>query len=154
MAEIERLQKAKAAAAEGWAHIQQQMDKVFEYTAFPDTMIAAEILSHFASSPPEVRQAELQRAYESGDVVTLKGLGAGPSYLTGLSVEQHKAMVRDRLVSLHPETPANSIAAKAFDEQTEFATLLEATVLQSAAEMIDFVEAASFEAAAQDAVAA
>ncbi len=36
----------------------------------------------------------------------------------------------------------------------EFATLLEGTVLQSAAEMIDFVEAASFEAAAQGAVVA
>lgn len=44
--------------------------------------------------------------------------------------------------------------AKAFDEQADFATLIETTVLQATATMIDFVEADSFALAAQDAVAA
>lgn len=93
-------------------------------------------------------------ASEAGDLVTLKALGAGPAYLAGLTTDKHKALVCDRMVSLHPEGSANRDAAKAFDEQAEFATLLEATVLHGFAEMIDFAEADSFEALAQDAVAA
>jgi len=151
---IERLHKARASAAEGRAHIQQQMDKLFEYSSFPDTMIAAEIRSHFAASPPEVRFAELQRASETGDLVTLKALGAGPAYLAGLDARMHKELVRDRMVSLHPEASANRDAAKAFDEQAEFATLLETTVIHGVAELIDFEQADSFEAVAKEAVAA
>lgn len=151
---IERLHKARATAAEGRANIQQHMDKLFDYSTFPETMVAAEIRSHFASSPPEVRHAELQRAQEAGDLVTLKALGAGPAYLSGLTPEVYKTMVRDRVVALHPEAAANSVAAKAFDEQAEIATLLENTVMHGVSELIDFVEAESFEAVAADAVAA
>jgi len=45
-------------------------------------------------------------------------------------------------------------AAKTFDEQAEFATLIETTVLQATAELIEFVEADSLAAMTQDAVAA
>jgi len=151
---IERLHKARATAAEGRAHIQQQMDKLFEYASFPDTMIAAEIRSHFASSPPEARYAELQRASEAGDLVTLKALGAGPAYLAGIEPRMHKELVRDRVVALHPEAAANRDAATAFDEQAQLATMLEDTVMHGVAELVDFEQADSFEAVAQEAVAA
>lgn len=100
-----------------------------------------------------MRFAELQRASETGDLVTLKALGAGPACLAGLDASMYKSMVRDRVVSLHPEASANRDAAKAFDEQAEFATLLETTVIHGVAEMIDFEAADSFEAVAREAVA-
>jgi hypothetical protein len=86
--------------------------------------------------------------------VTLKAIGTGPCYLAGLTPDQHKMLVRDKMIDLNPDARLCREAAEAFDQQAEFATLLETTVMQATAELIDFVEADSFEAAAQDAVAA
>lgn len=150
---LEALNKARASASDGRAHLQRQMAKPFEYSAFADVMIAAEIRGHFASLPDGQRHASLLLAVEAGDETTLKALGTAPAYLAGLPPALH-ARARDSLIDLHPEARASRDAAKAFEEQAEFATLIETTVLQATADLIDFVEADSFAAAAQDAVAA
>jgi hypothetical protein len=75
------------------------------------------------------------------------------AYLTGLPPAMH-AHARDRLIDLYPEAKAARDAVNGFDEQQAFADLIVETVTQSTADLIDFVAADSFEAAAREAVVA
>ena len=56
------------------------------------------------------------------------------------------------MIDLSPEAAAARGAIAVLDEQEEFAKILEGATLQSAADMIDFPTAASYEVAASEAV--
>lgn len=76
-----------------------------------------------------------------------------PVYLTGLLPDLH-ALAREALIDLVPDARQSRDAAKEYDEQEEFAATIEKTVLQSTAELVDFVEADSLAAAASAAMEA
>lgn len=151
---LDALAHARKAAAESKARLLQKVDSQFDYSGnYTTAMLAGEIRAHFHALSSNQRLASVETAMIAGDATTLKAVGAGPAYLTGLPPAMHAA-ARDALVDLNPEAKASREAAKSFDEQETFAALLETTVMQSTAELIDFVEADSFAAAAESAVVA
>jgi len=145
--------KARNAASEGRDHLQRQLDAAFDFPQFQHVMQADRIIRHCAMLTPDARMAAVVRAIETGDKVTLKALGSDPADTSGLSPDLYKA-VRDRLIALDPETREAAQAAKAFDEQAAYAEMIESTVLQGVANLIDFVEADSLAAMASEAAAA
>jgi len=148
------LKKARSIAQEGKASLLRDVAKVFDFSGdFAATMLAAEIRSHFAALPSNERLAALAAAEAAFDTVTLRAIGAGPAYLTGLPPAMHDH-ARNALIDLFPNAKAAREAARGLEEQEKFADLFVESILQSTADLIDFLAADSFEAAAQDAVAA
>ena len=151
---VEALRKARDTAAGARADCERQVAKVFDYSGdFSAVMVAAEIRSHFASLPAGDRMAAVGAAIAGKDATTLKAIGAGPPYLSGLPADRHD-FAKNALVDLLPDVQAARDAAKALGEQEQFCELFETTLLQSVADAIDMRQAASYEATATAAMAA
>jgi hypothetical protein len=126
----------------------KRANKPFDFGGdFAAIMLSAEIRSHFASLPSTERLANLNAAIESGDVVTLKAIFTGLSYLSGIPPQLHEH-TRNALIDRDPDAKSARDGLVALEEQQTFAQLLQDTVLHSTADVIDFASADIYEAAA------
>ncbi|WP_395710465.1 hypothetical protein [Reyranella sp.] len=150
---VEALQQARTLAAATRADLMKNAAKVFSYSDAADALLAGEIRRHFATLASPERLAAVRTAIEAKDATTLRAIGAGPAYLSGLPAEMHEH-ARAVLIEADPAAKGVPDALRSLGEQEAFAVLIEETVLQSMADLVDFVEADSLEQMAQAAVAA
>jgi hypothetical protein len=149
------LADARQRFEEGRASLRQKVNAPFRFDQrhVSDVMIGAEIRQHFANMPAADRAKAVRTAVENADLRTLTALGAGPAYLSGLGDGLHE-LARATVIGAYKDASEARDDLAALDIQSDFADKISNTVLQSAADLINFVEADSLAAMAADVDAA